>query len=184
MTAIRPNSASYWYLTAIFVAVVGGIWTGLSAPLGISSSLQDLKGPVVGHAAPHFSAANLFSGNEMKWNGEGNTPTVINFWASWCPPCKREIPALMDAAARYEGSVEIVGLVRASDSELATQMAQDFAVNYQVASSLSGDQAFGDYEILSFPTTFFIDRNGVIQLRHIGELNRAVLAEGMSRILK
>lgn len=184
MFADRLNLANIWNLVAAVVLLAGGSWVWISAPLGVSSSLQDLKGPVVGHAAPQFTASNLFSGSNFTWDGEGETPTVINFWASWCPPCRREIPALMDAATRYQGDVEILGIVRASDTALAADMAQEFAVNYQVAGSLAGDQVFGDYEILSFPTTFFVDGNGVIQLRHIGELNRAVLAEGISRILK
>ncbi len=180
----RPTAANLWNLASLLVLLLGGIWIWLSAPMGVSSSLQELQGPMVGHAAPHIAAAALFSGDPLDWDGQSGIPTVINFWASWCPPCRREIPALVDAASRYGAKVEILGIVRASDRIPATSMAQDLAVNYQVAAALPGDQAFGDYEILSFPSTFFIDGNGTIQLRHIGELNRAILAEGMSRILK
>ncbi len=90
----------------------------------------------------------------------------------------------MEAFTRYGGNIDILGIVQTSDSEPATAMTQELAINYAVAESLAGDQVFEDYEILSFPTTFFVDRNGVIQLRHIGELNQAILAEGISRILK
>ena len=180
----RSTSANLWNLASLLVVLLGGTWIWLSAPMGVSSSLQELQAPLVGHAAPYIGAADLYSGDLLDWDGQSGKPTVINFWASWCPPCRREIPALMDAASRYGTNVEILGIVRASDRIPATSMAQELAVNYQVAGALAGDQAFGDYEILSFPTTFFVDRNGTIRLRHIGELNRAILAEGMSRILK
>jgi len=180
----RLAAFNRWHLTALWVLLLGGIWIGVSTPRDVSASLQDLQGPLVGHAAPHFRAAYLVSGEELHWNGQGNTPTVINFWASWCPPCRREIPALMDAFTRYGGDIEILGIVRASDSGPATAMAQELAINYRVAEAQAGDQAFEAYEILNLPTTFFVDRNGIIQLRHIGELTRAILAEGMSRILK
>ncbi len=181
---IRPAAAHLWNLTALLVLLLGGVWIGLSRPLEGASSLQDLQGPLVGHAAPPFRAVYLFSAEELHWHGREGAPTVINFWASWCPPCRREIPALMDASARYGDDIEILGIVRASDSGPATVMAQELAITYPVVGSHAGDQVFADYEILSFPTTFFVDRNGIIQLRHIGELNRAILAEGMSRILK
>lgn len=163
--------------------VAGSAWIWVSAPQAAATALQDLEGPLVGYAAPRVAAQDLFDGQEIVWDGESGAPMVLNFWASWCPPCKREIPALIAAQARYGADVLVLGLVRPDDAEPATAMARKLAVNYPVAASRPDADAFQAYEVVSFPTTYFVDRNGIVQIRFIGEMNTALLTEGISRIL-
>lgn len=178
------SESHLWKLAAVLTVLLGCVWVWLSAPMNDSSSMASLHGVLQGQSAPHFRADRLLADEELHYGSHGGRPTVINFWASWCPPCRREIPALKDAHVRFGNDLQILGVVQLRDIEPATAMAREFAINYVVAGAVPDDDVFMKYEILSFPTTYFVDRHGVIQMRHIGELNRAILAEGIARILK
>ena len=113
----------------------------------------------------------------------GGGPLVLNFWASWCNPCRREIPELVEATQRFGQEVRVVGIVMPSDAEGARTMAAEFGINYELAVDALGGQGHADYDVRSIPTTYFIDRSGVIRAKVTGEMSAAVLTEGISRIL-
>ena len=79
--------------------------------------------------------------------------------------------------------MQVLGLVEPGDLEAARTMAQEFAINYDLAVDRSDHAASLAYEVYSLPTTFFIDRRGIVRARVIGEMNSAVLTEGIARIL-
>lgn len=177
------HPARAWYLTALIVLVAGCAWIWISAPDDPAAALEDLEGPLAGYRAPAVSVHDLRNDEAVLWDGETGVPVVLNFWASWCPPCRREIPELIEAAARYGDDVLILGIVNANDGAAAVAMAEDMGINYRIAADTAGDGIFDLYEVLSFPTTYFIDRQGIVQVRYIGEMNAAVITEGVSRIL-
>lgn len=182
--ASTVSRATVWYAVAVAVLLAGSGWVWLTVAQSSTATLEGAEGPLVGHLAPPFEAVSMFEGDTLQWEWEDDGgPIVLNFWASWCPPCVREIPELMETADRYRGEVTILGIIEPGDLSDARRMAQDFRINYDLAVDAAEVRAFETYEVFSLPTTYFIDRNGVIQARITGEMNSAVLTEGISRIL-
>lgn len=98
------------------------------------------------------------------------TPMVINFWFSACPPCIREMPTLSEAAEKYGDRVQFVG-VNPNDSR---EVAQAFLKNLDIkfASYVDDGDQLSAVEVATFPTTFFLDADGVIVKMQSGELKK------------
>jgi thiol-disulfide isomerase/thioredoxin len=110
---------------------------------------------------------------------------LVNFWATWCGPCKKEIPDLVELDKEYkEKGVKILGIsidrdgnVLSTVSEFVTASAIKYPV---VIDNGELEKAFGG--IRGIPTTFFVDKNGTITKRMIGLQSKAVFAQGMDAL--
>lgn len=99
---------------------------------------------------------------------------IVNFWATWCPPCREEIPDLIALQERYKDTLQIVGVSQDSGSiEDVRQFAKQHGMNYPtVMSSPEIERLFPG--IYALPTSFVIDRDGRIAQKHIGLLNASL----------
>ncbi|TDL78804.1 TlpA family protein disulfide reductase [Peribacillus frigoritolerans] len=90
-------------------------------------------------------------------------PIVLNFWASWCGPCKMEAPDLVNLAEKYKGQVKIyaVNMTNQDSAEGAYMFAKDHGFSFPVLLDQAGE-ASSLYRVAAVPTTFFVDRNGEI----------------------
>lgn len=121
--------------------------------------------PQVGDPAPAFEAELLGGGGTLALDDLKGKPVVVNFWASWCVPCKEEAPLLREAQERYGDEIAFVGI----DIRDARDDAMDFAPNYGPGFLHVRDEDLTIYDSFGLtgqPETFFIDENGVI-LEHI-----------------
>ena len=106
---------------------------------------------------------------------------MLNFWATWCGPCKREMPALQGAAQRYHGDVLIVGVDQGEPASTVQEFVDELDLTFDIP--LDTDGAVGSrYNVRGLPTTFFIDGDGVIQEIWSGEMNAITLAEKIESI--
>lgn len=113
-------------------------------------------------------------------------PIVLNFWASWCGPCKSEMPAFEAKAKEYEGKVHFV-MVNCTDGqretvEKASAFISENGYTFPVFYDTDGE-AGTLYEIASLPTTYFLDANGKLIARGVGGLNENSLQNGIDHIL-
>jgi peroxiredoxin len=123
-----------------------------------------------GHDAPDFTLTDL-QGHVVKLSDLRGKAVVLNFWATWCPPCKQEIPWFVDLQKRYgpEG-LQVVGVNMddEGDQKNVAKFAAENSINYPV---LLGKEnvaaAYGGIDYL--PTTFYIDRGGVVMDRVFGQ---------------
>lgn len=130
------------------------------------------EGSFIGKRAPDFSLQTL-DGKTLKLSDLRGKAVVLNFWATWCSPCKAEMPWFVDFQKEYGSQgLQIVGVAMDdSAKEEIAKFAKDMSVNYPIVlgkESLA-DQ-YGGVEFL--PTTFYIDRSGNIQNRVFGIVDR------------
>ena len=188
-----PPPAGTHYGTVVIITVVlvvtamlmGGKYlarSGGNATPSLPSGLS-LKGA----AAPEFQLTSL-DGKTVKLSDLRGKAVVLNFWATWCGPCKIEIPWLADLQKQYQSQgVEIVGVAMDDDAEKnkadIAKFAKEMNVNYEVL--LGNDKiadAYGGVDAL--PTTFYIGRDGKIVNRIFGIVGHKEIEENIQAALK
>jgi peroxiredoxin len=135
-------------------------------------------------AAPDFSLRDL-RGQTISLSDYDGKVLVLNFWATWCPPCRAEIPDFVEAYDELNGDgLEIVGVTM---EDISAEDLEDFArgmkMNYVVA--------FGTNEIARayrpgqyIPSTIIIDKKGIIRHRHVGRMDKDALLKVVSPLLE
>ena len=124
-------------------------------------------------AAPDFTV-ETFDGETLSLSDLRGRVVVLNFWASWCPPCRWEMPFFETISQEYkERDVVFLGVAMSDTIEDATDFADAAGVTYPLALDAANEIA-RDYEVLGLPTTFLIDKDGLIQ-RRLGVANEATL---------
>ena len=186
MTTTTPDSAtdqterSPWLRRAVWtVAVVAvGVAGAFGARLGLDPGVVD--SPLLGQPAPTFELPRL--------DGEGTVSSldfagqylVVNFWASWCVPCREENDDLLAAAARYD-DVTFLGIVYQDTPEAARAFLEELGQGYDHATD-PGSRTAIDYGVFGIPETFFIDRDGSVVAKIIGTSDLAVLSSTIDAI--
>lgn len=97
------------------------------------------------------------------------TPMVVNVWASWCPPCIKELPLLEKVSRELKGEVDFIGINIQDDSTKALQLMQDFGITYPSVIDQSGDTR-APLTIPGPPVTYFVTSDGVISGRWDGAI--------------
>jgi thiol-disulfide isomerase/thioredoxin len=123
----------------------------------------------IGSAMPSFQAKDL-NGNTFASTDLKNKVTIINFWATWCPPCRKEMPGFESLSQRYKNQgLEVIGFKSSmmTDTEDPTQFLKEAGVHYRIiASSEDIEKKFGGLQGL--PTTLIYDRKGILKSKVIG----------------
>ena len=136
-----------------------------------------VPGQVIGKTAPDFVLKTL-DGKTLKLSDLRGKAVVLNFWATWCPPCKVELPWFVDLQKQYGSQgLQIVGISEdEGGNEKVAAFVKEMGVNYTVAvDDNSVSEKYGDVEDL--PTTFYIDRNGKIVEFAMGLVDRSEIEE-------
>jgi cytochrome c biogenesis protein CcmG/thiol:disulfide interchange protein DsbE len=137
---------------------------------------------VPGQAAPDFDLPSL-SGGRVRLADLKGKPVVLNFWASWCTPCRREMPDFQEVLNKYKDQGLQVYGVNVGESEVAVaSFIRTIGVDFPVLLDLE-EKAQTAYKILPLPTTFFIDRSGVIRAVYPYQMSRAQMEAEVIRLL-
>jgi len=142
-----------------------------------------LAGDVRGVQAPDFELASL-DGRKVKLSDFKGKAVVLNFWATWCAPCKVEMPWFVDLQNQYgNDGLEIVGVAMDdSDPQKIAQFASEMGVNYPVLLGTNNvSEAYGDVDYL--PTTFYINRQGKIVGKVAGLIGKAEIEDDAKKAL-
>jgi cytochrome c biogenesis protein CcmG, thiol:disulfide interchange protein DsbE len=151
----------------------------LASRFGSDPSLT--ASPLVGQPAPDFTLTHLDDAGEFRMAGTAGDIVVVNFWASWCIPCRQEHAALVRAAADYDDlGVRFVGVLYQDSAENGRRFLDDLgrseAFTYVVDER---SRAALDFGVFGIPETFFVDRSGIV----VGKVSSAVTYDLLSATL-
>lgn len=169
-----------WWLVA-GVALVG-------AAVGVAVTTDDRLGKVPGTLkltgeAKTFTLDDVRSGRPpVALEGLRGRPVVLNFFASWCGPCIREMPALQAMSEHYKGRVHFVGVTFNDRREAARDVLERTGVTYPAAFDPDSDVAL-DYAVRVMPTTVFIGADGHLVERKDGEISERQLRTVIDRLV-
>lgn len=139
---------------------------------------------IVGQPAPDFELNALADDRKVKLSDFRGKAVVLNYWATWCGPCKIEIPWLVDFQKTYgPQGAEIIGIaMEDTDREKILDFTKEFGVDYTLLrGSEAAAQAYGDLQGL--PTTFYVGRDGKITGISIGLVSRSEMEENIKKAL-
>lgn len=170
------------YLIAILSYFTALVSLEMFSKPGISSS---------GSIVTDFKLQNL-SGASVRLSELGGRGVVLNFWATWCPPCRREMPLLDDIQKTYQTrGLSVIGVAVNEPPDRVKSYVDSIAVSYPIWVDVfppapgfdRSRDIFSRFGGVGFPTTIFIDRKGVIQRVYVGELSRGFLQSQIENIL-
>lgn len=122
-----------------------------------------------GKVAPAFSLPDLARADRtVRLADFRGKPVVINFWASWCDPCKTEAPELASVARRYAGSVQFLGMAILDGRDAALAYVSKYGIPYRSVLDARGLTAKSLYSVTGVPETVFIDAQGKLVGHYIG----------------
>lgn len=136
----------------------------------------NVEGFEAGYKAPAFLLGGLDEKEYSLQQWSGEKPVVINFWASWCGPCRYEMPDLVKLEEKYRDDVVFYGVNVTSTDTMPNVLAfvDEYSVKYPILLDERGAVA-NAYGVIGIPTTFFIDKNGVISDKIVGGANATEL---------
>jgi cytochrome c biogenesis protein CcmG/thiol:disulfide interchange protein DsbE len=138
--------------------------------------------PLLDKPAPDFELATL-DGRRVHLSDYRGKPVIVNFWASWCIPCRDEFPLFVSTRQTHAAAgLEILGIVHQDSSDAAGAFARQMGGNWPLL--LDPDQiAWKAYQGLGVPSTYFIDRQGVVRATSLGPVLASALPGQLAKIL-
>lgn len=157
---------------ALGLAVWGGI-PGDAAPpqpATVAPGLTPVVAPLVGGRAPDFDALDT-AGNRVRLSELQGRIVVLNFWATWCEPCRVEMPLLQARASELESQgLVVVGVDFDEPADVVRAFQTELKLSFPLLLD-PGGRINAMYRVLAYPTTFFVDGRGVIRFQHLGVMD-------------
>jgi thiol-disulfide isomerase/thioredoxin len=179
-------------------AVVSSLSAGFALPVLLFISMLitmnqfvDVEIYIPGDTVPNDKVTDLY-GEPASFADFVGKGLVVNFWATWCPPCRREMPLLEEVYNKYKSrNITVIGVSVDNSRDAIKNYVESVSVTYPIwedsvtrSNNLPGGTSLSSmFGVVGFPTTFFIDANGVIQSSYVGELNLAILNKRISGLI-
>jgi cytochrome c biogenesis protein CcmG, thiol:disulfide interchange protein DsbE len=176
----RPRLALAFVLILV-AAVVGawGLWAAFSGP----PSIVVTRSPMLDKPAPPIVLQSLDGSTTVRLADFLGRPVMVNFWASWCLPCRQEFPLLAAArTAHAADGLEILGIDHEDDAASAQRFAADHGASWLLLSD-PDNAAWRAYLGALVPMTYYIDRQGIVRAVSYGPPPSGTLEEQLAKIL-
>jgi peroxiredoxin len=171
---IRKVIAAVVLVTLLTVAIVQAMDKKTKTPETTSQQSANNEGLAIGEKAPDFELKTL-TGETLKLSSLKGKKVMLNFWATWCPPCKAEMPEMEQFSK--EANEDIVVLAVNIDPQLDVQgFVDENKITFPIL--LDAEDIVNEtYQVLSIPTTYFIDSQGIIQNKYTGAMSLTVMED-------
>jgi cytochrome c biogenesis protein CcmG/thiol:disulfide interchange protein DsbE len=183
------NRFRRWTMYVMLIAIVLAIGLIVTQTVLLRGKIppQSLTGPlVVGKPAPEFTLATI-NGSSVSLSQFRGRPVLVNFWATWCIPCREEMPELVRSyeAHKAEGLVILASNLTYTDSLPDVQkFVTEFKMTFPVLVDKDGAVAERLYQIPGVPTSVFVKRDGTITRIQIGKMTPQQVDQFVGEILK
>ena len=173
---MKPRFNARWVYPFLIAVVFGWL---VSRPSGPSFS----RLPAGGRPAPHWSMSDL-EGRTVQSADFAGRIVVLNFWATWCPPCRRELPELKEfQRAHSTNDVIVLGASTDADGpEFLKSFVSRHELNYPILRA--GPEVQMSFYVTSLPSTWIIGRDGRVEARYLGALTRQELDRAIAPLLR
>ena len=176
----RPSKTALWLAMSSVALAIALVWF---AP-GIDDHDHAEGGAVAGSRAPLDFTLKDMNGGDVRLDGFKGKVVLINFWATWCTPCKAEIPDLVAMQAKYNDDFVVLGISVDDTAEQIKPYAVEYHVNYPM---LVGNKRLDVQEALgplgAVPVSILVDRDGYIVKKHTGIFTREQLETEIRALL-
>ena len=180
------NRRSLWLLLMALAFAAGVVWIWLSAVPSSATTGDLISSPREGFLAPDFTLEAI-GGETFTLSDLRGSVVVVNLWASWCPPCRAEMPALQQVYEKYrDRGLEILAVnTTYQDREAeARAFVDELGLSFPILLERTGEMA-REYQLRAMPSTFFIDREGVIRKVILGgPMSEATLQTAIEELLE
>lgn len=170
MTVTKPWVARW--AVAVGLAAALAVWpAGCAQPEGEMAKLD-------------YTLKDM-NGNDVRLSDYKGRPMLINFWATWCAPCRHEIPAFVELVEKYRDQKFIVLGISVDDkAEDLRTFAEEFKMNYPVLVGLGHDELQEHYGAYSLPVSWFIKADGTVDYKHTGTESKAWFEERVKKLFE
>lgn len=152
------------------------IFWGGNQPL---TAQRERQIPQSGQKFPDFTLESL-DGEKITLSELANQPIVINFWATWCDPCKEEMP-LFEAIYSENSGIVVLGINYNEPANIIRRFVQERGITFPILLDADGKLA-ERFQVFGFPTTYFIDRDGILRGIYVGQLNEQLILSYLEEI--
>jgi len=182
---MKVTPYSFRWIQAV-ILVFSAAWIAYTSIATRPSEMGKAPTPRQGFPAPEFTLDTLSNDSISLQEFRGQV-VVVNFWASWCPPCKAEMPAFEALQQAYPPSDVIILAINTTyqdDLSAATQFVEENHLSFPILIDNDG-KVTNRYQVLAMPSSFFIDRKGVIRQVIIGgPISEALLQTQVRRLFQ
>ena len=139
--------------------------------------------PEIGRLAPDFTLVDL-EGNQVSLSDFRGKTVFVNFWASWCPPCRAEMPEIEAVYQEYKDrGVVVIGVDIRETEDVVRQFVEQGGYSWIFILDATGAVS-NDYRITAIPTSFFIDKDGIIQVVAIGAMTKRAMETKLAEAMR
>ncbi len=181
----QPETVTPAGSSAGLVGASGQITPANTIAPGATATPNDAPRPanervIIGAVAPDFSLTTP-DNQTVKLSQFRGKPVLINFWATWCEPCRVELPLLVQTYQANQERLVILGINMKEDAGTVAAKVKEVGIKYPVVLDNNSDVT-NRYQVRGYPTSLFVDKNGVIQRITVGQLTEDSLKASLERV--